>query len=1118
MATSPDLRNAISLHPHPFHSFPHRNTSTPIPESGTTNKRAISTAFEQVTPSSEENDPVSRYPTTQGSDEEAPPSRYTAETDPYELSTKIKSPSEINRIRANTPRKRDGCGPITATKEARKAKNIQGFYESQNENIERLLKPVDDHRREAKEEQGDNQLKFKIAVHGSFAANVLLAALQLYGATASGSLSLFTTMADALFDPLSNVSLILSNRAVNRVDPRRFPSGKARIETAGNIMFCFLMSSVSFILIALSALEISQGFSKRKNCAAANMTCDMSEANCAAVRKVCGSVNDTRPFHVPSIVVVSIALCTKFGLFLYCWSLRHVYSQVHILWEDHRNDIMINGFGLLTSVGGSKLKWWIDPAGAIALSILIATLWLRTCYSEFQLLIGVTADTQMQQLITYISMTHSPMISAIDTVRAYHSGPRMIVEVDIVMDPNETLRVTHDVAEELQTKFESLPDVERAYVHIDFETSHKPVGQLHWEDFCPYQPTHLSLLPISAIKTNISYNRVQLLITTRSGPYHSLVQQEEYQSPLLPLMQEDTSDTPPGELFPLFLDSPVASIIRFYYSQNHTKGEEEDEEEGKEGKGKGKGEQVPIFLDIASLSLPTTVITSPVDAFSDIHPSETTKDKDVQASSEAFSEDTDQPISQVPNNHSDPIDFSLSHPIYLESDSPFYPFRVEMVFIAPTGMDTADLQRVCEQDYTTWHRPLHRHYYNHKYSSSSTDDDILETKEMKEMREWVEGLMLPEGCQSSTPLQDPFAAYVDDEIAGVKLLLSSLRKHRYQQQQHDCNSIPSIHHSAYIEHLHQLLWHQFWTRCSCDDYSGADGDCSVEDASDEEMRDWIRTLWKRKYEDALAAGREGERHRDSGEYSDRAIPTIDITHYKHDDEDHNKHGQGTEKTKGKATLDRSPPPYAQAQDPREKEAAQADHDMRQLILQRCHQEALASLASDFAHALDVPTASLNELNTLYKVHLTILLYPSLFGPSPEEDKEREREEERDILDIATNPPHHAHVVALADRIGDSIDRLDSITRLLEFMATLTRRVRTRYRRLEAKDVHCNRSLREATRRERVERDGGAEAARYLVGILEDARTVRDIVGAVEEMLGRMEVGDGDAGRGSRGED
>lgn len=72
------------------------------------------------------------------------------------------------------------------------------------------------------------------------------------------------------------------------------------------------------------------------------------------------------------------------------------------------------------------------------------------------------------------AMTHSPLILALDTVRAYHSGPRIIVEVDVVMAPLETLRAAHDVAEALQVKLESLPDVERAYVHVDYETSHKP--------------------------------------------------------------------------------------------------------------------------------------------------------------------------------------------------------------------------------------------------------------------------------------------------------------------------------------------------------------------------------------------------------------------------------------------------------------------------------------------------------------------------------------------------------------------------------------------------------------------------------------------------------------------
>ena len=112
--------------------------------------------------------------------------------------------------------------------------------------------------------------------------------------------------------------------------------------------------------------------------------------------------------------------------------------------------------------------------GAIILSVLIAFLWLRTAYQEFQLLIGVSADTSFLQHVTYISMTHDPRIKQLDTVRSWHSGPRLMVEVDIVMDEHLSLKETHDVAEALQIKLESLPDVERAYVHVDYETDHSP--------------------------------------------------------------------------------------------------------------------------------------------------------------------------------------------------------------------------------------------------------------------------------------------------------------------------------------------------------------------------------------------------------------------------------------------------------------------------------------------------------------------------------------------------------------------------------------------------------------------------------------------------------------------
>jgi hypothetical protein len=49
------------------------------------------------------------------------------------------------------------------------------------------------------------------------------------------------------------------------------------------------------------------------------------------------------------------------------------------------------------------------------------------------------------------------------------------VEVDIVMDGNTQLWKAHDVSQRLQDKIEVLPNVERAFVHVDHEWTHIPV-------------------------------------------------------------------------------------------------------------------------------------------------------------------------------------------------------------------------------------------------------------------------------------------------------------------------------------------------------------------------------------------------------------------------------------------------------------------------------------------------------------------------------------------------------------------------------------------------------------------------------------------------------------------
>lgn len=109
-----------------------------------------------------------------------------------------------------------------------------------------------------------------------------------------------------------------------------FIQGGARLQSIANICYSFLMITVNVILIVESIRSLVEG-----------------------------SQNETNDLHVPSLVAVAVALATKFSLFCFCWTIKASSSQVQILWEDHRNDLPVNTFGILTNAGGAKLRWWI---------------------------------------------------------------------------------------------------------------------------------------------------------------------------------------------------------------------------------------------------------------------------------------------------------------------------------------------------------------------------------------------------------------------------------------------------------------------------------------------------------------------------------------------------------------------------------------------------------------------------------------------------------------------------------------------------------------------------------------------------------------------------------------
>lgn len=163
----------------------------------------------------------------------------------------------------------------------------------------------------------------------------------------------------------------------------------------------------------------------------------------------------------------------KVCLYIYCRAHSSLPS-VKILAQDHFNDVVFNSFGVTFSILATKFLWWLDPVGAILIAIFILRSWSATAAEHIKLIAGKSAEPGFLNRIVYMSISHDPRILQIDTCKAYHSGYNVFVEVDIALPPGMRLDEAHNIGESLQLKLESMAEVDRAFVHLDYETNHRP--------------------------------------------------------------------------------------------------------------------------------------------------------------------------------------------------------------------------------------------------------------------------------------------------------------------------------------------------------------------------------------------------------------------------------------------------------------------------------------------------------------------------------------------------------------------------------------------------------------------------------------------------------------------
>lgn len=275
-----------------------------------------------------------------------------------------------------------------------------------------------------------------IVVYSFIACNALVTGFQLYTAVTSQSLLLTTATLNSMMISRTSTNLVAQYARIKITNHQHKPVVTSRIETATRILVAFLTMTIFLVLIAFSCQNLYRG--------------------------------QRKPPDTSSILVGGGLSVVKHASHLFYYILRKQDSP-HIPWKDHHWDILLHAL-ISISISTSKIQWWVDPIGAITLSLFILRTWTGILIQEFKLLIGVSTDPKIQTWIRDIALTHHERILDVDFIRAYHAGPGLVVEIELVMCPCETLRASHDIAEELRMKLEGDPIVERVLIQVTYES------------------------------------------------------------------------------------------------------------------------------------------------------------------------------------------------------------------------------------------------------------------------------------------------------------------------------------------------------------------------------------------------------------------------------------------------------------------------------------------------------------------------------------------------------------------------------------------------------------------------------------------------------------------------
>ena len=168
------------------------------------------------------------------------------------------------------------------------------------------------------------------------------------------------------------------------------------------------------------------------------------------------------------IVVCLITIFVKLALFLYT---NHIYKKHHNLLllansKDHRNDMIVTIFTLISGIFGYFGIYWVDSLVGIGIAIFILITGIKIFLESYNVLMDKAMNEETKKEVMDIISKYQE-VKKIQHFNATPVGYMYQVSFTIFVDGNLSTYESHDIANRLEKDITALDDIYLTIIHVN---------------------------------------------------------------------------------------------------------------------------------------------------------------------------------------------------------------------------------------------------------------------------------------------------------------------------------------------------------------------------------------------------------------------------------------------------------------------------------------------------------------------------------------------------------------------------------------------------------------------------------------------------------------------------